>query len=68
MCEQTLAFVKKNYATLSDSNHTSNVERKRVLKLWRWSLMSRSYFHLARFDMALAILEKYEKLAPAETK
>lgn len=68
MCEQTLASAKKNCASISDSNHTSNEEQKRLLKLWRWSLMSRSYFHMARFDMALAIVEKYEKLAPAETK
>ncbi|KVI12103.1 DnaJ domain-containing protein, partial [Cynara cardunculus var. scolymus] len=69
MCEQTLAFAEKNYATISDSNHTSNEEeQKRLLKLWRWNLMSRSYFHMARFDKALAILEKHEKLAPAETK
>nr|XP_043622481.1 dnaJ homolog subfamily C member 7 homolog [Erigeron canadensis] len=62
MCEQTLVFAENNY------NHMSDEDQKQQLKLWRWSLMSRSYFCMAKFDLALSILEKYEQLAPLETK
>ncbi|KAI3801302.1 hypothetical protein L1987_29406 [Smallanthus sonchifolius] len=68
MCEQTLTSAEKNHVTVDDSNRMSAEDRIRPLKLWRWSLMSRSYFHMAKFDLALATLEKYEQLAPPETK
>lgn len=68
MCEKTLTFAQNNCAPIDDSNHTSHEDRIRPLKLWRWSLMSRSYFHMAKFDLALDTLEKYEQLAPSETK
>ncbi|KAL8236679.1 hypothetical protein R6Q59_017760 [Mikania micrantha] len=68
MCEETLVFAEKTCATIDDSNHLSDEDKTRPLKLWRWSLMSRSYFHMAMFDLALATLEKYEQLAPSETK
>ncbi|KAK1420694.1 hypothetical protein QVD17_22504 [Tagetes erecta] len=68
MCEQTLTSAKNNCAPIDDSNHTLHEDQIRPLKLWRWNLMSRSYFHMAKFDLALDILEKYEQLALSETK
>nr|XP_043620179.1 dnaJ homolog subfamily C member 7-like [Erigeron canadensis] len=60
MCEQTLVIAEKN------CNHMSDEDKK--LKLWRWSLMSRSYFRMAKFELALSILEQYEQLGLPETK
>ncbi|XP_076909524.1 uncharacterized protein LOC143566816 [Bidens hawaiensis] len=68
MCEQTLTFAEKNCVIVDDSNYTSDENQIRPLKLWRWNLMSWSYFYLAKFDLALATLEKYEQLALPETK
>ncbi|XP_076890047.1 uncharacterized protein LOC143541006 [Bidens hawaiensis] len=68
MCEQTLTSAEKNCASVDDSNHMPGQDQIRPLKLWRLSLMSRSYFHMAKFDLALSTLEKYEQLAPPETK
>ncbi|KAI3801303.1 hypothetical protein L1987_29407 [Smallanthus sonchifolius] len=47
LCELTLASAEKNFATES--------------KLWRWNLMSKSYFHLGRLEMALDFIEKHEQ-------
>ncbi|KAJ0569964.1 hypothetical protein HanHA300_Chr05g0172651 [Helianthus annuus] len=68
MCEQTLTSAKKNFVTIDDIDHMQNEDQVRPLKLSRWSLMARSNFHMAKFDLALSILEKYEQLAPSETK
>ncbi|PWA34733.1 dnaJ domain, Zinc finger, CCHC-type, Tetratricopeptide-like helical domain protein [Artemisia annua] len=68
MCEQTLAIAEKNCGNINDSKRQSDEDRNRQLHLWRWSLMSRSYYHMGKFDMALSMLEKYEQLAPSETK
>ncbi|XP_076890050.1 uncharacterized protein LOC143541009 [Bidens hawaiensis] len=54
MCEQTLDSAEKNFATGS--------------KLWRWNLMSKSYFHRGRLEMALEFIEKHEQLGPASDK
>ena len=67
LCEQTLAIAEKNCTTTSNSDCLSDEDRNRLLNCWRLSLMSRSYFCMAKFDMALATLDKYEQLAPPET-
>ncbi|XP_076906025.1 uncharacterized protein LOC143561969 [Bidens hawaiensis] len=54
MCEQTLDSAEKNFATES--------------KLWRWNLMSKSYFHLGRLEIALEFIEKHEQLGPTSDK
>ncbi|KAJ0582602.1 putative DnaJ domain, tetratricopeptide-like helical domain superfamily [Helianthus annuus] len=54
LCEQTLDAAEKNFATES--------------KLWRWNLMSKSYFHLGRLDIALDFIEKHEQLRPTADK
>ena len=68
ICEQTLAIAEKNCGNINDSKRQSDEDRNRQLHLWRWSLMSRSYYHMGKFDMALSMLEKYEQLAPSEAK
>ncbi|KAL7586118.1 hypothetical protein Lser_V15G38712 [Lactuca serriola] len=65
MCEKTLPMSENNCA---NNINISNEGQKRQLKLWRWRMMARSYFRMGNFDMALVTLEKYEQLAPHETK
>ncbi|KAI7755133.1 hypothetical protein M8C21_026003, partial [Ambrosia artemisiifolia] len=54
LCEQSLDSAEKNFAT--------------ELKLWRWNLMSKSYFHLGRLEIALDLVEKHEQLRPTVDK
>nr|GEW08760.1 DnaJ domain, zinc finger, CCHC-type, tetratricopeptide-like helical domain protein [Tanacetum cinerariifolium] len=68
MCEQTLAFAEKNCGNINDSKRKGHEDQNRELHLWRWSLISRSYYHMGKFDLALTMLQKYEQLAPSETK
>ncbi|GJS63600.1 hypothetical protein Tco_0678164 [Tanacetum coccineum] len=42
-------------------------EEETYTSLWEY-LMSRSYYHMGKFSMALSMLEKYEQLEPSETK
>nr|GEX84221.1 DnaJ domain, zinc finger, CCHC-type, tetratricopeptide-like helical domain protein [Tanacetum cinerariifolium] len=67
MCEQTLGIAEKNCGNINDSKCQSDEDPNRHLHLWRWSLMSRSYYRMGKFDMAVATLDKYEQLAPPET-
>lgn len=50
VCEQSLCFAEKNYI--------SGNESCLLVKLWRWCLISKSYFHLGRLEAALALLDK----------
>ncbi|KAI3514411.1 hypothetical protein L1887_12792 [Cichorium endivia] len=50
LCEQTLDTAEKNF------------DCKNSIKLWRWNLISKSYFHLGRLEMALDLIQKHEQL------
>ncbi|XP_023739901.1 uncharacterized protein LOC111888018 isoform X1 [Lactuca sativa] len=52
LCEQTLDTAEKNFSSVC----------KISLRLWRWNLMSKSYFHLGRLEIALDLMEKHEQL------
>lgn len=38
------------------------------VNLWRWGLVSKSYFYLGRLEEALELLEKHEQLGPVKEK
>ncbi|KAL0404872.1 UNVERIFIED_CONTAM: DnaJsubfamily C member 7 [Sesamum radiatum] len=59
LCEQTLDIAKKNFGTdnLDDSSCKSS-----HVKLWRWKLQTKSHYHMGKFDLALDLIEKQEKL------
>ena len=38
------------------------------IKLWRWNLMSKSYFHLGKLEMAIDSIDKHKQLRPAADK
>ncbi|KAI3772670.1 hypothetical protein L6452_03861 [Arctium lappa] len=65
-CEQTLGLAEKNFATGGVVGHM-NVDGYDC-KLWRWNLMSKSYFHLGRLEIALDLIEKHTQLRSTTDK
>ncbi|CAL5423178.1 unnamed protein product [Camellia sinensis] len=72
LCEQTLVFAEKNFAMVTGDNNLVNVDgleyKNSSIKLWRWLLISKSYFYLGRLDEALDLLEKQELLRSTEDR
>ncbi|GJW76982.1 DnaJ domain, tetratricopeptide-like helical domain protein [Tanacetum coccineum] len=69
LCEQTLDSAEKNIATGGVAGHTNaDGYDCNSIKLWRWNLMSKSYFHLGKLEMALDSIDKHEQLRPAADK
>ncbi|CAH9079328.1 unnamed protein product [Cuscuta epithymum] len=56
LCEQTLDFAEKNHVSLS----TENI--KGSLRMWRWCIMSKSYYYLGKLEAALHLIEKQEQV------
>lgn len=69
LCEQTLDSAEKNIATGGVAGH-ANADGFdcNSIKLWRLNLMSKSYFHLGKLEMALDSIDKHEQLRPAADK
>ncbi|PWA86445.1 dnaJ domain, Tetratricopeptide-like helical domain protein [Artemisia annua] len=69
LCGQTLDSAEKNIATGGVAGHTNaDGYDCNSIKLWRWNLMSKSYFHLGKLEMALDSIDKHEQLRPAADK
>ena len=65
LCEQTLGLAEKNFALDENDEQWENIngfkfERKSFIRVWRWRLISKSYFHMGRLEAALDLLEKQE--------
>ena len=64
--EQTLESAEKNFAVAACDNKLLNVDgpnyNNSSIRLWRWRLMSKYFFHLGRLELALDLLEKQELL------
>ncbi|XP_031107557.1 dnaJ homolog subfamily C member 7 homolog [Ipomoea triloba] len=56
LCEQTLDFAEKNFA-LHDTKNTND-----SVRLWRWRIMSKSYYHLGKLKAALDLIKKQEQV------
>ncbi|PSS33546.1 DnaJ subfamily C member like [Actinidia chinensis var. chinensis] len=72
LCEQTLESAVKNFAVAACDNKLLNADcpnyNNSSIRLWRWRLMSKSYFHLGRLELALDLLEKQELLRSSEDR
>lgn len=70
LCEQTLGLAEKNFATGGVVGHMNvdGYDCKNSLELWRWSLMSKSYFQLGKLEIALDLIEKHAQLRPTTDK
>ncbi|KAL3533717.1 hypothetical protein ACH5RR_007238 [Cinchona calisaya] len=61
LCEQTLRTAEKNFTAIHLVND-DHIQCKNSVRLWRWCLMSKAYFHLGRLELALDLIEKQEQL------
>ena len=64
LCEQSLYFAERNFSSLNSvvNMDSAGCEDHPYAKLWRWFFISKSYFHLGRFEAALDLLEKLEQV------
>nr|GMD84483.1 DnaJ homolog subfamily C member 7-like isoform X1 [Ipomoea batatas] len=56
LCEQTLDFAEKNFALHDTENKNDSI------RLWRWRIMSKSYYHLGKLTAALHLIKKQEQV------
>ncbi|XP_065857452.1 uncharacterized protein [Euphorbia lathyris] len=73
LCEQTLCAAEMNFASSGTSDqfkdkNCSQTERHLLARLWRWHLISKSYFYLGKLEVALDLLEKLEKMGSTTDK
>ncbi|KAJ0043579.1 hypothetical protein Pint_17809 [Pistacia integerrima] len=73
LCEQTLAVAEKNFASVGTDNASVNVNasgsiRYSLARLWRWRLISKSYFCLGKLEAALDLLQKLEQVGSLKDK
>lgn len=63
LCEQSLSFAEKNCASLSTVANVEGYgcEVYSTVRLWRWCLIPKCYFHLGRLEAALELLQKLEQ-------
>ncbi|XAR68475.1 hypothetical protein NMG60_11003599 [Bertholletia excelsa] len=64
-CEQTLASAEKNFVNKNLADGSKKISAPRI---WRLRLMSKSYFHLGKLEMALDLLEKQEQMISTEDR
>lgn len=60
LCEQTLDSAEKNFpsADVDECLASSEVSKRLQFRLWRYSLIVKSYFRMGRLEEGLASLEK----------
>ncbi|KAJ7976734.1 Heat shock protein DnaJ with tetratricopeptide repeat [Quillaja saponaria] len=63
ICEQSRCFAEKNFASAKpgENGNGSGCDSLLYMRLWRWSLISRCYFHLGRLEASLDVVEKLEQ-------
>ncbi|XP_010274126.1 PREDICTED: dnaJ homolog subfamily C member 7-like [Nelumbo nucifera] len=59
LCEQTLDSAQKNSIPVSAGGTKSSAISP--VRLWRWRLISKSYFYLGKLEEALELLQKQEQ-------
>ncbi|XP_058107235.1 uncharacterized protein LOC131250873 [Magnolia sinica] len=69
LCEQTLDSSERNSTLIGDDGKLRPVDGSESLKnsstrLWRWRLISKSYFYMGRLEEALDVLQKHEQVGP----
>ncbi|KAK7244507.1 hypothetical protein RIF29_39330 [Crotalaria pallida] len=70
LCERSQYLAEKNFALSNSTNNSNNsmCGSYSPVNLWRWSLISKSYFHLGRLEASLNILEKLQQVVSANDK
>lgn len=67
LCEQTLGLSEKNSLPIDVHDMSANLDGSTISKyfyfrLWRCSVILKSYFHLGRLEEGLASLEKQDEM------
>ncbi|KAK7285648.1 hypothetical protein RJT34_20425 [Clitoria ternatea] len=70
LCEQSQHLAEKNFTLANnvDDFNSSMCPSYSGVKLWRWSLISKCYFHLGRLQASLNVLEKLQHVVPLANK
>ncbi|XP_072982402.1 uncharacterized protein [Typha latifolia] len=67
-CEETLELAERNSLSHDPDSETKNIDSSQNVKsssrLWRWRLISISYFYLGKLEEALELLKKHEQVKP----
>ncbi|KAI4300823.1 hypothetical protein L6164_034157 [Bauhinia variegata] len=63
LCEQSQFLAEKFFASENsvDNENISTCDSYTCVRLWRWSVISRCYFHLGRLDASLNVIEKLQQ-------
>ncbi|KAI4348658.1 hypothetical protein L6164_009357 [Bauhinia variegata] len=63
LCEQSQYLAEKNFASQNsvENPSISTCDSFMCVRLWRWSVISRCYFHLGRLDASLNVIEKLQQ-------
>ncbi|CAL0310094.1 unnamed protein product [Lupinus luteus] len=65
LCERSQHLAEKNFVSLPKSGNSSNIsmcDNYSYVNLWRWSLISKCYFHLGKLEASLNVLEKLQQV------
>ncbi|KAK4837008.1 hypothetical protein QYF36_002084 [Acer negundo] len=73
LCEQTLLVVEQSFASVGTDNCSVNMNvsgsvNHPLARLWRWRLISKSYFYMGKLEAALDLLQKLEQVGPISNK
>ncbi|KAE9621672.1 putative DnaJ domain, tetratricopeptide-like helical domain-containing protein [Lupinus albus] len=65
VCERSQYLAEKNSVALLNSGNDSNIsmcDSYSSVNLWRWSSISKCYFHLGKLESSLNVLEKLQQV------
>ncbi|XP_027350429.1 uncharacterized protein LOC113861663 [Abrus precatorius] len=70
LCEQSQLLAEKNFSLEKKVNNSSSsmCDSYSSVKLWRWSLISKCYFHLGRLEASLNVLERLQHIVSVTNK
>ncbi|XVF07172.1 hypothetical protein REPUB_Repub06bG0115500 [Reevesia pubescens] len=65
LCEQSLYVAENNFSKAETDNQLASIDGSgcySIAMLWRWHLMSKSYFYMGKLEKALELLQKLEQV------
>ncbi|KAK1577810.1 hypothetical protein Q3G72_025060 [Acer saccharum] len=73
LCEQTLCVAEQSFASVGTDNCSVNMNvsgsvNHPLARLWRWRMISKSYFYMGKLEAALDLLQKLEQVGPISNK
>ncbi|XP_061339032.1 uncharacterized protein LOC133285768 [Gastrolobium bilobum] len=70
LCEQSQHSAEKNFSleNCADNSNIPMCDSYSIVKLWRWSLISKCYFHLGKLEASLNVLEKLQQVVSVDDK